>query len=154
MEDIERIVNARNRIFQGGLGVGRNNPISLHADNNHVYRVTGLSQIEDIIKCGYVRPPLGKAKGGHRGEVFWSKGNEKLFYYDKRPVLETSTDTLKEEGQIGAISLDELTGIWMFDEQLNKYVNNIQAVRDAYNQIHSGQERISPLREQLPESDR
>ena len=154
MEDIERIMNAKNRVFQGGLGLGKDNPISMHTDSNHVYRVTGTSQIEDIINCGYVRPPIGKAKGGHTGEVFWTKGNEKLFFYDKRPVIETSTDILKEEGQIGAISLDKLTGVWMFDEQQNKYVNNIQAVRNAYNQIHPEQEQISQLREQISEYDK
>ncbi len=154
MEDIERIMNAKNRVFQGGLGLGKDNPISMHTDSSHVYRVTGTSQIEDIINCGYVRPPIGKAKGGHTGEVFWTKGNEKLFFYDKRPVIETSTDILKEEGQIGAISLDKLTGVWMFDEQQNKYVNNIQAVRDAYNQIHPEQEQISQLREQISEYDK
>lgn len=154
MEDIERIMNAKNRVFQGGLGLGKDNPISMHTDSSHVYRVTGTSQIEDIINCGYVRPPIGKAKGGHTGEVFWTKGNEKLFFYDKRPVIETSTDILKEEGQIGAISLDKLTGVWMFDEQQNKYVNNIQAVRNAYNQIHPEQEQISQLREQISEYDK
>lgn len=154
MEDIERIMNAKNRVFEDGLGFGKDNPISMHTDSSHVYRVTGTSQIEDIINCGYVRPPIGKAKGGHTGEVFWAKGNEKLFFYDKRPVIETSTDILKEEGQIGAISLDKLTGIWMFDEQQNKYVNNIQAVRNAYNQIHPEQEQISQLREQISEYDK
>lgn len=154
MENIERIINAKNRVFQGGLGLGKDNPISLHTDSSHVYRVTGSSQIEDIINCGYVRPPLGKAKGGHTGEVFWTKGNEKLFFYDKRPVIETSTDILKEEGQMGAISLDKLTGVWMFDEQQNKYVNNIQAVRNAYNKIHPEQEQISQLREQISEYDK
>ena len=45
MEDIERIINAKNRVFQGGLGLGKDNPISLHTDSSHVYRVTGVSQI-------------------------------------------------------------------------------------------------------------
>ena len=71
------------------------------------------------------------------------------FFYDKRLVLETSTDILKENGQIGAISLDNLTGAWMYDEQQNKYVNNIQAVRNAYNQMHPEQEQIIQLKEQI-----
>ena len=94
MEDMERIMNTRNRIFESGISLGKNDPISMHTDSNHVYRVTGESQIEDIINCGYVRPPLGKAKGGHVGEVFWTHGGNKLFFYDKRPVLETSIDIL------------------------------------------------------------
>lgn len=140
MEDIERIINAKNRVFQASFSFGKNNPISMSTNSNHIYRVTGLSQIEDIINCGYVRPPSVKAKGGHIGEVFWTQGSDKLYFYDKRPVLETATDVLKENGQIGAISLDKLTGIWIFDEQQNKYVNNIQLVRNAYNQIHTAQD--------------
>ena len=154
MDDINRIINAKNRIFQASIPFGKDNPISMKTDEKHVYRITGLSQIEDIINCGYVRPPLGKAKGGHTGEVFWTQGSDKLFFYDKRPVIETSTDILKEEGQIGAISLDKLTGIWMFDEQQNKYVNDIQSVRNAYNQLHPVQEQISQLKAQISVYDR
>ncbi len=51
MEDIERIISAKNRVFHGGLGLGKDNPISLHIDTGHIYRVTGSSQIEDI--CRY-----------------------------------------------------------------------------------------------------
>lgn len=141
MEDIERITNAKNRIFQASMSFGKDSPISMNTDNKHVYRVTGTSQIQDIINSGYVRPRMGKAKGGHQGEVFWTQGSDKLYFYDKRPVLETSVDILKENGQIGAISLDQLTSIWMFDEQQNKYVNNIQMVRNAFNQTHPEQEQ-------------
>lgn len=153
MEDIERIINAKNRVFQASISFGKSNPISMSTDGNHVYRVTGSSQIEDIINCGYVRPPLGKAIGGHTGEVFWTQGSDKLFFYDKNPVIETSTDILKEEGQIGAISLDKLTGVWMFDEQQNKYVNTIQAVCNAYNQLHPEQEQINQLKTQISAYD-
>ncbi|MBR3161862.1 MAG: hypothetical protein IKF19_03945 [Bacilli bacterium] len=153
MEDMERVINTKNRVFQASISFGKDNPISMHTDSNHVYRVTGLSQIEDIINCGYVRPPLGKAKGGHKGEVFWTQGSDKLFFYDKRPVIETSTNILKGEEQLGAISLDKLTGVWMFDEQQNKYVNNIQAVRNAFNQLHPEQEQISQLKEQISAYD-
>jgi len=146
MEDKDRIINTKSRIFQANIPFGKDNPISMSTDSNHIYRVTGFSQIEDIIECGYVRPPLGKAKGGHIGEVFWTQGSDKLFFYDKRPVLETSIDTLKGEGQIGAISLAELTAIWMFDEQSSKYFNNIQAVRNAYNEMHSEEEAMGKTR--------
>ena len=154
MEDIERIINAKNRIFQSKISFGIDNPISLHTDSSHVYRATGSSQIEDIIKCGYVRPPLGKSKGGHKGEVFWTQGSDKLFFYDKRTVIETSTEVLKGEGQIGAIPLDKLTGVWMFDEQQNKYVNNVQFVRDAFNKSHPELEQISQLKELISVYDK
>ena len=154
MEDIERIINAKNRVFQQTIAFGKDDPISMSTDNKHVYRITGLSQIEDILNCGYVRPPLGKAKGGHKGEVFWTQGGEKLFYRDKRPVLETSTDILKEDGQIGAISINDLSAIWMFDEQQNKYVNNIEAVVEKYNQMHPKEEQIVRLKEQISAYDK
>ena len=76
-----------------------------------------------------------------------------MFYYDKRPVIETSVDTLKADGQIGAISLDKLTGVWMFDEQQNKYVNNIQTIRNAYNQLYPEQEQVSELQKQISTYD-
>ena len=147
MENIERIINAKNRVFQASFSLGKDNPISLKTDDKHIYRVTGLPQINDIMDSGFVRPPLGKAKGGHTGEVFWTQGEEKLFYYDKRPVLETSIDSLKDNGQKGAISLDELTGIWVFDEKENRYVNNIEDYRLTYNQAHTKEEQITGLKD-------
>ena len=146
MNDLERILFAKNRIVNQSFGLGRTNPISLSTDSSHIYRVIGMSQVEDILDCGYVRPPLGKAKGGHSGEVFWSQGGEKLFFYDKRPVLEISCDKLKDDGQIGSISLDMLTGIWIFDEEQNKYVNKIQEIRKQYNERHPEEEQIQRLK--------
>ncbi|MCR5146391.1 MAG: hypothetical protein K6B70_03475 [Clostridia bacterium] len=146
MEDIDRIILAKNRVFQAGFAIGKDNPIALNTDSNHLYRVTGQSQIEDIIECGFVRPPANKSVGGHVGEVFWTQGGSNLYYYDRRPVLETSAEVLKENGQIGAISLDMLTGIWIFDEQQNKYVNQIQAIRDLFSQKHSIEDQITELK--------
>jgi len=118
-----RITTAKNRVFTSGyFSVGANNPISLKTDNKYAYRTTGLSQIEDIIECGYVRPKLGKLKGGHINEVFWSKGNEKLFYCDKRPVLEVLIDKIYD-GKIGALSIYDLSAIYIFDEDKNKYID-------------------------------
>ena len=127
--DLDRIKTAKNRVFYSdGIGLGKNNPISLHTSKDSIYRITGLNQIADIINCGYVRPREGKLKGGHVNEVFWSVGGKKTFYYDKRPVLETAYDKVKE-GQIGALSLDDLTAIWMFDETKNCYLNNIDEIK-------------------------
>lgn len=128
--DDNRIETAKNRVFQGGFGFGKNNPISLSTDNNHIYRVTGYSQIDDIVDCGYVRPKMGKAKGGHSGEVFWTQGNDKLYFYDKRPVIETTPDKLKD-GQKGAISIDDLTAIHIFDEEQNRYINKLEEYKKA-----------------------
>jgi hypothetical protein len=128
----------KNRVFYSdGLGIGKNNPISLHTDSSHIYRVTGFSQIADIINCGYVRPKEGVIKGGHKNEVFWSLGGEKTFYYDKRPVLETIVNKVKD-GQLGSLSLEDLTAIWIFDNKENKYIDKmelISQIRETYKNV-------------------
>lgn len=134
----ERIVNAKNRVFYSdGLGVGRNNPISLHTSSEYVYRLTGMDQIADILECGYVRPKKGKVRGGHKNEVFWSLGGEKKFYFDGYPVLEAPADMVKDE-QIGAISIMNLTGIWIFDKVQNKYINRIDYFKEMYQEKNNG----------------
>lgn len=116
-----RIAKSRNRITYGqGFGIGRNNPIALHTSPSSVYRLTGVSQIADIINCGYVRSRKGTVKGGHTMEVFWAGGGKDQFYYDKTPVLETPADKVTD-GQIGALPLEELSAIWIFDYNQNCY---------------------------------
>ena len=100
----ERITDARNSVAPG-LSPGRNNPISLHTDELSVYRVTSNEQIKDIIECGYVRPKGYGARSGRVGNViYWSQGNDRLYYYDKRPVIEASTNKVKN-GQKGVDKL-------------------------------------------------
>lgn len=94
--DNEHINDSRNRVFTNSLAIGKNIPNSMSTSNTSIYRVTGLNQIEDIINCGYVRPKTGKLIGGHTNETFWTKGGEKTFYYDKRPVLEVPEDKLND----------------------------------------------------------
>ena len=131
-ENDKRIENAVNRLFtKDGLGLGKSNPISLKTTNDHAYRVTGMSQIYDIIKCGYIRPKKGKVKGGHIGEVFWSLGGDKLFYYDKRPVLEIPLDKINN-GKIGAFSIDDLSAIYFFDEETLKYVDMLYHIKELH----------------------
>ena len=131
MEDNERIMNCRNSVAEG-FSPGKDNPYALHTNNYHVYRITGINQLKDIIKCGYVRP-----KGyGKRSErvglvVYWSIGNDKLHYVDKRPVLEASIDKVKNN-QIGAISIDDLTAIYIFDEDKQQYLNYL----DYFKKLH------------------
>ena len=131
----DRISTAKNRVFStsDGLAFGKNNPISLHTSSSSVYRITGMSQIADIINCSHIRPKEGKINGGHTNEVFWAMGSDNLFYFDKRPVLETSKDKVIE-GQIGALSLDDLTAVWIFDESKNCYVNKIDAIKQIRSQ--------------------
>ena len=133
----DRISTATNRVVEGyGMyGLGRNIEYHLETTEDSVYRVTGFSQIEDIIECGYVRSKKGKTKGGGRDVTYWSHGCDKLFYYDKRPVIQASFDKVKD-GQIGAISLSDLEGIYFFDEEQQKYINQIEEVRERYDALH------------------
>ena len=125
MENDDRIIDARNRVFTSdAFGIGRENPLSLHTDSDHIYRRTGMSQIEDIIKCGYVRPKI-KVNGGHKKEVFWSLGGDNLFYFDGSPILETTIEKAVD-GQMGALFIDDLSAIWIFDSKQNIYVNRFK----------------------------
>lgn len=69
-----------------------------------------------------------KVKGGHNKNYFGLEDGDKLFYYNKRPVLEAPY-TKVQDGQMGAISLEDLTAIWIFNEKENKYVNCIEYYR-------------------------
>ena len=93
-----------------------------------MYRKTGMHQMKEIINTGYVRAKE-KVKGGHTNELFWTRGGDKLFYWDKRPVLEVPADKVID-GQMGAIPLEDLTSIWYFSEEENKYVNIIEYIKE------------------------
>lgn len=129
-ENDERITSCKNRVFKTEFGLRYDdNPNVFRTNENSVYRVTGIDQIADIINCGYVRPKEGKVKGGHENEVFWSAGGDKLNFIDERPILETSIDTVKN-GQIGALSLDDLTAVWVFDGESSKRENKLNTIKD------------------------
>lgn len=132
MED-DRIESTRNRVFVQDLAFGKDNPISLKTKDTSVYRVTGMQQIEDIINTGYVRAKE-VVKGGHKKESFWTRGGNKLFYYNKRPVLEAPVDKV-QDGQMGAIPLEDLTSIWYFSEKENKYVNIIKYIKELREEV-------------------
>lgn len=132
----DRINNTRNRVVKQEISIGKNNPISLKTNNTSVYRVTGMSQIEDILITGYVRSKE-KVKGGHSKELFWTLGGDKLFYFDKRPVLEASSSKI-QDGTIGAVPIEELKAIWMFNEKENKYQNTLEyylKLREEYQKV-------------------
>ena len=142
-DSIDRITTAKNRVFYSdGLGIGRNNPVSLHTSTSSVYRVTGMDQLADIVNCGYVRPKEGRVKGGHENEVFWSIGGEKTFYYNESPVIETSVDKVKN-GQIGSLSLDDLSAIWVFDYEQNSYTDKIDFMKQIRETTKKSNSRIS-----------
>lgn len=129
---IERVENAKNRVFEQDFAIGKNLPQAMSTDEDHVYRRSGMHQIEDIILTGYVRPKE-KVQGGHKLEVFWTHGGKKLFYYGGAPILEVPASLLKD-GQIGAISISDLSGVWLFDTENNKYVNRLDHIKQLYNE--------------------
>ena len=125
-----RIVSCKNRVFKSDFGLRYDNyPNVFRTKETSVYRITGMDQIADIINCGYVRSKEGKVKGGHENEVFWSIGGDKLNFIDERPILETSIDTVKD-GQIGALSLDDLTAVWVFNGESGKRENKLDTIKD------------------------
>lgn len=129
-ENDERITSCKNRVIKPEVDIRHDdNPNVFRTNENSVYRATGIDQIADIINCGYVRSKEGKIKGGHKNEVFWSAGGDKLKFIDERPILETSVDTVKD-GQIGALSLDDLTAIWIFNGESGKRENKLDTIKD------------------------
>ena len=130
ISDNERIVGCKNRVFKTEFGPRYDDsPNVFRTSEKSVYRITGMSQIADIVNCGYVRSKEGKVKGGHENEVFWSAGGDKLNFVDERPILETSADTVKD-GQIGALSLDDLTAVWVFDNESGKRENKLDTIKE------------------------
>lgn len=129
-ESESRNSTAVNRVFENtGLGLGKNDPNRFETKEDSIYRITGRSQIDDIIESGYVRPPKGKLRGGRRGEVHWARGDNKLFYtYTEGYILETKKDV---NTKVGALSIDDLTAIWQFDG--TKWVNIISDIKASVN---------------------
>lgn len=131
--------NSYNRVFETneGLALGRSNPYALHTKETSVYRKTGMDQINDIVDSGYVK---SKGYGGRwyrtGNVVYWSKGSDKLYYYDfDQAVLEVDESKVKNH-QAGAISIDDLSAIWVFDESQNKYVNKLDYYMEIHNNKH------------------
>ena len=131
--EMDRVENVKNRVFEQTIGFGRNIPQSMSTNSEHTYRVTGMSQIRDIIITGYIRPKE-KVKGGHNLEVFWTHGGENLFYHSGSPILEVSSERVKD-GQIGALTIHDLTAVYIFDSKLNRYVNRLDDILAMYNGV-------------------
>ena len=138
MEEDLRITTARNRVFEtkNGLAIGKSIEYSMQTIPTSIYRATGMNQVKDILACGYVRPREGKLSGGHKNEVFWSRGSNKLYYFDKGMViLEVPIEKL-EDNQIGAIPFEDLSGIWQYNQETNKYENRIEFYQKVYTETH------------------
>lgn len=133
--EVERVKDCENRVFEteGGMALGKNNPISLHTNSNFAYRITGMSQIVDIVDCGYVRTKGYGPRAARVGQVvYWSRGSECLYYYDTtRAILEASMDKV-DGGKIGALSIDDLSAIWIFNKTNNQYENRLEDIKKIY----------------------
>ena len=127
----ELITKAVNSVGPG-LSFGTANDDSLITNNNHVYRVTGMDQIVDIIECGYVRPKgFGNRSKRVGHKIYWSIGGEGVHYDDKRPVLEAPKDKVVD-GQEGSIPITDLSAIWMYNGEENRYCNRLKDILCIY----------------------
>jgi len=142
MEYIEddRIENTRNRVFINDIVLGKNSINALSTVSTSVYRVigrrTGRGQIEDILNCGYVRPKVTSVNDKHHNELFWTRGGEKTFYMNGNHIILEALAEKVKDNQLGAIPFEDLIGIWVFDEEKNKYINCIEYYKDLYQKIH------------------
>ena len=128
---MDRINDAINNVGPG-FSLGKNINNALKTSEEYVYRVCGMDQVEDIINCGYVRPKgYGSRRDRVGDKIYWSIGNDHLFYYDKRPVLQAPREKV-QQGQVGAIPLEDLCAVWLFDEITNSYVNKLDYIQELY----------------------
>ena len=138
MENLERITTTINRVAPSVSAIGKDNPTALSTKEGFVYRETGISQIYDIIECGYVRANEKRKSN----QVWWTSGGENSFHVNKKPILVASSDIVTDY-KTGAISIDDLSEIWIYDEKLQKWNNNINFIKNAYYQLHPKQEEIT-----------
>ena len=109
---IDRTVGIQNRVFTGDPIFPKTTWQIPASNTNNAYRLTGQSQIDDIMQTGFVRPRLGKIKGGHINEVHWSNGHPKSGYnvQDGQYVLETNSNLVNNTSN--AISVNDLLHVW------------------------------------------
>lgn len=136
MAETDRITNTINRVAPSPSPIGRNDPTALSTKDGFVYRETGVSQIQDIIDCGYVRSNTKRKSN----QVWWTYGGENSFHINKRPVLVASADVV-EDFKIGAISIDALTEIWMYDENTQQWNNKLNDIKKLY--LETQQEKLN-----------
>lgn len=108
---IDRVFGIRNRVFTGNPVFQKDNWVIPAFNTNSAYRLTGQSQIDDMIQTGFVRPKAGKIKGGHTNEVHWSAGQPRFGYNggEGRYVLESPLGLVNETGV--ALNVKDLSHI-------------------------------------------
>ena len=133
--EIERVKETINRVAPSVSSVGKDDPTSLPTKKGFVYRETGISQIYDIIDCGYVRSNEKRKSN----QVWWTRGGNNSFHINKRPVLVASDDIVVDLKN-GAVALDDLSEIWIYDEETKKWNNKIEDIRKIYIENHQENE--------------
>lgn len=109
---LDRAAGIRNRVFTGDPIFPKTTWQVPAFNTNSAYRLTGQSQIDDMMQTGFVRPKSGKIKGGHTNEVHWSAGNAKSGY-NIRPgqyILESPRGLV--DGTSNAIGVNDLSHVW------------------------------------------
>lgn len=149
----EEVRKTRHRVFDGGnLLKAPNDEGVLIADNpENAYRLTGQSQIDDILESGEVRARKGKMRGGRQGETQWSKGHNKLWYDANgnkgQYLIESPSEGLNDRQ--GGLPVDEVGKIWKsvdgkwvdvtndvksgYRNDKNTRINNVQSELDSVN---------------------
>lgn len=109
---LDRVAGIRNRVFTGDPIFPKDVWQIPAFNTNSAYRLTGQSQINDIIQTGFVRPRSGKIKGGHTNEVHWSAGNAKSGYNINpgQYILESPRGLV--DGTSNAIGVNDLSHVW------------------------------------------
>ena len=124
---LDRTVGIQNRVFTGDPIFPKTTWQIPAFNTNSAYRLTGQSQIDDMIQTGFVRPRFGKIKGGHTNEVHWSAGNAKSGYNIKpgQYILESPRGLV--DGTSNAIEVNDLSHVWT--TRNGKIVDVIDEVR-------------------------
>ena len=118
-----------NGVGPAEFALKNNDPNNLKTKAEYAYRITGLDQIEDIEYSGVVRPKGYGSRYERVGpKVYWSEGGDIQYGDHSRAVIEVSQTKLKN-GQMGPVSIDDIDGIWVFDEKDNAYKNIINEVK-------------------------
>ena len=133
MDIKDELINTAVNSVGPGLSFGSPKSDSLLTDDKHVYRITGMDQIDDIKECGYVRPKGYGTRSNRVGhKIYWSIGGEKVFYIDtKRAIIEAPKEKVKD-GQIGAIPITDLSAVWVYDINKMGYENILRDILIEY----------------------
>lgn len=137
MTDEERINNCKNSVGDGSIGFAREGSRSLPTKPGYVYRTTQISQIEDIVNSGYVRPK----ENAKRGQiVYWGKGGKNIFCGNEIFVLESTEDKVYD-GKTGAIHITDLTGIYMYNPDDDRILNCLDYYLNLYYEFNQEQKK-------------